>query len=83
MASGAHLRLLLDHRLHPLDKGYDAVLYNGSGGDAVAFVKQFVELGMHKKILLIGQSNGSRSPISTPCPRRSPAPTRRCSPPTT
>ena len=26
----------------PLDKGYDAVLYNGSGGDAVAFVKQFV-----------------------------------------
>jgi len=46
----------------PLDQGYDAVMYNGSGGDAVAFVKQFVELGMHKKITLIGQSNTFEKP---------------------
>jgi branched-chain amino acid transport system substrate-binding protein len=46
----------------PLDQGYDAVMYNGSGGDAVAFVKQFVELGMHKKIALIGQSNTFEKP---------------------
>jgi len=41
----------------PLDEGYDAVLYNGAGSDAVAFVKQFVELGMLDKITLVGQSN--------------------------
>lgn len=41
----------------PLDEGYDAVLYNGAGADAVAFVKQFVELGMLDKITLVGQSN--------------------------
>jgi branched-chain amino acid transport system substrate-binding protein len=46
----------------PLDQGYDAVLYNGSGADAVSFVKQYVELGMHKKIPLIGQSNTFEKP---------------------
>ena len=46
----------------PLDKGYDAVLYNGAGSDAVAFVKQYVELGMLKKIPLIGQSNTFEKP---------------------
>jgi branched-chain amino acid transport system substrate-binding protein len=46
----------------PLDKGYDAVMYNGSGADSVAFVKQFVELGMHKKIALVGQSNTFEKP---------------------
>lgn len=46
----------------PLDKGYDAVLYNGGGGDAVNFVKQFVELGYNKKIALIGQSNTFEKP---------------------
>lgn len=46
----------------PLDQGYDAVMYNGSGGDGVAFVKQFVELGLHKKIALIGQSNTFEKP---------------------
>jgi branched-chain amino acid transport system substrate-binding protein len=38
-------------------KGYDAVLYNGAGSDAVAFVKQYVEFGMLDKIPLLGQSN--------------------------
>ena len=37
--------------------GYDAVLYNGAGSDAVAFVKQFVEFGLFGKIQLLGQSN--------------------------
>ena len=46
----------------PLDQGYDAVLYNGAGGDAVAFVKQFVDLGMTDKITLIGQSNTFEKP---------------------
>lgn len=46
----------------PLDQGYDAVLYNGGGGDAVNFVKQFVELGYNKKIALIGQSNTFEKP---------------------
>lgn len=46
----------------PLDEGYDAVLYNGGGGDAVNFVKQFVELGYDKKITLIGQSNTFEKP---------------------
>ena len=46
----------------PLDKGYDAVLYNGGGGDAVNFVKQFSELGMVSKIKLIGQSNTFEKP---------------------
>lgn len=46
----------------PLDAGYDAVLYNGAGGDAVAFVKQFVDLGMTDKITLIGQSNTFEKP---------------------
>lgn len=46
----------------PLDQGYDAVLYNGGGGDAVNFVKQFVELGYDKKIKLIGQSNTFEKP---------------------
>ena len=41
----------------PLDQGYDAVMYNGSGSDAVAFSKQWVDLGMVGKIPLIGQSN--------------------------
>jgi len=41
----------------PLDQGYDAVMYNGSGSDAVAFTKQWVDLGMVGKIPLIGQSN--------------------------
>lgn len=46
----------------PVDKGYDAVLYNGAGGDAVAFVKQYVELGMLQKLPLIGQSNTFEKP---------------------
>lgn len=46
----------------PLDQGYDAVLYNGAGGDAVAFVKQWVDLGMTDKIPLIGQSNTFEKP---------------------
>lgn len=46
----------------PLDQGYDAVLYNGAGGDAVNFIKQFVELGMEKKITLVGQSNTFEKP---------------------
>lgn len=46
----------------PLNAGYDAVLYNGAGSDAVAFVKQYVEFGMHKKIPLIGQSNTFERP---------------------
>jgi branched-chain amino acid transport system substrate-binding protein len=46
----------------PLDGGYDAVLYNGAGSDAVAFVKQYVELGMHTKIPLMGQSNTFEKP---------------------
>ncbi|MBV9671686.1 MAG: ABC transporter substrate-binding protein [Verrucomicrobia bacterium] len=46
----------------PTDQSYNAVLYNGSGGDAVNFVKQYVELGMLKKIPLIGQSNTFEKP---------------------
>lgn len=46
----------------PTDQGYDAVLYNGAGGDAVNFVKQYVDLGMLKKIPLIGQSNTFEKP---------------------
>jgi len=46
----------------PLDQGYDAVLNNGSGGDAINFMKQFVELGMLDKITLIGQSNTFEKP---------------------
>lgn len=46
----------------PLDQGYDAVLYNGGGSDAVNFTKQFVELGINKKIKLIGQSNTFEKP---------------------
>ena len=46
----------------PLDEGYDAVYYNGAGGDAVNFVKQYVELGMLDKMLLIGQSNTFEKP---------------------
>jgi len=46
----------------PLDEGFDAVYYNGAGGDAVNFVKQFVELGMIPKIPLLGQSNTFEKP---------------------
>ena len=46
----------------PLNQGYDAVLYNGAGSDAVAFVKQYVDFGMHNKIPLIGQSNTFEQP---------------------
>jgi branched-chain amino acid transport system substrate-binding protein len=46
----------------PLDQGYDAVLYNGAGGDAVNFVKQYVELGMLDKMTLVGQSNTFEKP---------------------
>ena len=46
----------------PLDQGYDAVLYNGAGSDAVAFVKQFVEFGMQTQIPLYGQSNTFEKP---------------------
>ena len=38
-------------------EGYDAVLYNGAGSDAVAFVKQYVEFGMLDVYPLLGQSN--------------------------
>lgn len=46
----------------PLDQGYDAVLYNGAGSDAVAFVKQYVEFGMQTQIPLLGQSNTFEKP---------------------
>lgn len=46
----------------PLDQGYDAVLYNGAGADAVSFIKQYLDLGMHNKIQLIGQSNTFERP---------------------
>jgi len=46
----------------PLDEDFDAVYYNGAGGDAVNFVKQFVELGMVDKIPLLGQSNTFEKP---------------------
>jgi branched-chain amino acid transport system substrate-binding protein len=46
----------------PLNQGYDAVLYNGAGSDAIAFVKQFVEFGMHDQIALLGQSNTFERP---------------------
>jgi branched-chain amino acid transport system substrate-binding protein len=46
----------------PLDQGYEAVYYNGAGGDAVNFVKQYVELGMLEKLPLIGQSNTFEKP---------------------
>lgn len=46
----------------PLDQGYDAVYYNGAGGDAINFIKQFVELGMMDKIELVGQSNAFEKP---------------------
>ena len=46
----------------PLDQGYDAVLYNGAGSDAVAFVKQYVEFGMQNQIPLLGQSNTFEKP---------------------
>jgi branched-chain amino acid transport system substrate-binding protein len=46
----------------PVNQGYDAVLYNGAGSDAVAFVKQYVELGMLKKVPLVGQSNTFEKP---------------------
>ena len=46
----------------PLDQDYDAVLYNGAGSDAVAFVKQFVEFGMQTQIPLYGQSNTFEKP---------------------
>lgn len=53
----------------PLDEGYDAVLYNGAGADAVAFVKQYVELGMHNFIPLLGQSNTFEKPDLGEMPR--------------
>lgn len=53
----------------PLDQGYNAVMYNGAGADAVAFVKQYVELGMLKKIPLIGQSNTFEKPDLDSMPR--------------
>jgi branched-chain amino acid transport system substrate-binding protein len=46
----------------PLDQGYDAVMYNGAGSDAIAFVKQYVDLGMLKKLPLLGQSNTFEKP---------------------
>jgi branched-chain amino acid transport system substrate-binding protein len=46
----------------PLDEGFDALYYNGAGGDAVNFIKQFVELGMIDKIPLLGQSNTFEKP---------------------
>jgi branched-chain amino acid transport system substrate-binding protein len=41
----------------PTDEGYDAVLYNGAGSDALGFVTAYVELGMMDVLPLIGQSN--------------------------
>jgi branched-chain amino acid transport system substrate-binding protein len=46
----------------PLDQGYDAVYYNGAGGDAVNFIKQYAELGMLEKMPLLGQSNTFEKP---------------------
>lgn len=37
--------------------GYDAVLYNGAGSDAVAFVNQYIDFGMLDVLPLLGQSN--------------------------
>lgn len=53
----------------PLDEGYDAVYYNGAGGDAVNFVKQYVELGMLDKMQLIGQSNTFEKPDLNALPK--------------
>jgi branched-chain amino acid transport system substrate-binding protein len=53
----------------PLDQGYDAVYYNGAGGDAVNFVKQYVELGMLEKMPLIGQSNTFEKPDLNSLPK--------------
>ncbi|MEA4944877.1 MAG: ABC transporter substrate-binding protein [Propionicimonas sp.] len=46
----------------PLDQGYDALFYNGAGGDAVNFIKQYVELGMIGKMPLVGQPNTFEKP---------------------
>jgi len=46
----------------PTDQHYDAVLYDGGGGDGVNFVKQYVQLGMLKKLPLLGQSNTFEKP---------------------
>jgi len=46
----------------PTDEGYDAVFYNGAGGDAINFVKQYVELGMMDVLPLLGQSNTFEKP---------------------
>lgn len=46
----------------PLNQGYDAVLYNGAGADAIAFTKQYVDLGMDQSIRLVGQSNTFEKP---------------------
>ena len=35
----------------------DAIMYNGAGGDAVAFYKQLEEFGLRKKMQLLGGSN--------------------------
>jgi len=53
----------------PLNEGYDAVLYNGAGADAVSFVKQFVQFGMLDKIPLIGQSNTFENPDLASMPK--------------
>jgi branched-chain amino acid transport system substrate-binding protein len=37
--------------------GFDAVLYNGAGSNAVAFVNQYIEFGMLDVYPLLGQSN--------------------------
>lgn len=46
----------------PTNENYDAVMYNGAGADAVAFTKQYVDLGMLPKIKLLGQSNTFERP---------------------
>ncbi|MCW5951543.1 MAG: ABC transporter substrate-binding protein [Propionibacteriaceae bacterium] len=46
----------------PLDQGYDALFYNGAGGAAVNFIKQYVELGMIGKMPLVGQPNTFEKP---------------------
>lgn len=46
----------------PTDEGYDAVYYNGAGGDAINFVKQYSELGMLDVLPLLGQSNTFEKP---------------------
>lgn len=44
-------------KIRSLAPQYDAVLYNGSGSDAIAFFKQYNEFGLNEMIPIFGFSN--------------------------